>query len=79
MPVRYSAINKQGGPPSGGQSSMMATVMVTAATCNQKEKVQKHVNIEETTSLSGECLKKRIILVLHRKKRFVTVGFREKT
>lgn len=39
MPVRYSAINKT---TNSGQS-MMAAVMVTAATCNQKEKLQKHV------------------------------------
>lgn len=39
MPVRYSAINKT----SNSGQSMMATVMVTAATCNQKEKIEKHV------------------------------------
>lgn len=39
MPVRYSAINKTQGT---GPSSMMAAVMVTAATCNQNEKIEKH-------------------------------------
>ena len=57
MPVRYSAFNKGTG---SGQSSMMAAVMVTAATCNQKEKIQKHVpsaasiiSQEESTQLAG--------------------------
>lgn len=40
MPVRYSAINKTTGT---GPSSMMAAIMVTAATCNQNEKIEKHV------------------------------------
>lgn len=39
MPVRYSAINKT----SNSGQSMMATVMVTAATCNQKKEIEKHV------------------------------------
>ncbi|KAJ6646906.1 Metabotropic glutamate receptor, partial [Pseudolycoriella hygida] len=40
MPVRYSAINRSTGT---GPSSMMAAIMVTAATCNQNEKIEKHV------------------------------------
>lgn len=40
MPVRYSAMNK---PTGTGPSSMMAAIMVTAATCNQNEKIEKHV------------------------------------
>ncbi|GAB0096107.1 Metabotropic glutamate receptor [Sergentomyia squamirostris] len=51
MPVRYSAINKT----SNSGQSMMAAVMVTAATCNQKEKIQKHVpptpvSVEDTAT-----------------------------
>lgn len=38
MPVRYSAMNKTTG---SGPSSMMAAIMVTAATCNQNEKIEK--------------------------------------
>lgn len=45
MPVRYSAINKTTGT---GPSSMMAAVMVTAATCNQNEKIEKHVTPTST-------------------------------
>lgn len=41
MPMRYSAINKSTGTT--GSGSMMAAVMVTAATCNQKQQIQKHV------------------------------------
>ncbi|XP_022917618.2 metabotropic glutamate receptor 2-like isoform X1 [Onthophagus taurus] len=41
MPLRYSAISKTTGTT--GSGSMMATVMVTAATCNQKQQIQKHV------------------------------------
>lgn len=40
MPVaRYSAMNKTTGGT--GPSSMMAAIMVTAATCNQNEKIEK--------------------------------------
>lgn len=57
MPVRYSAINKTTGT---GPSSMMAAVMVTAATCNQGEKIEKHVtppaiSICESPSKKGNC------------------------
>ncbi|KAF2903644.1 hypothetical protein ILUMI_02551 [Ignelater luminosus] len=41
MPMRYSAINKSSG--TAGSGSMMAPVMVTAATCDQKQQIQKHV------------------------------------
>lgn len=40
MPVRYSAINRT---PGTGPSSMMAAIMVTAATCNQDERIERHV------------------------------------
>ncbi|XP_017773184.1 PREDICTED: metabotropic glutamate receptor 4, partial [Nicrophorus vespilloides] len=44
MPMRYSAINKSTtGTANSGAGSMMAAVMVTAATCNQKNQIQKHV------------------------------------
>lgn len=43
MPMRYSAINKSSGTTGSGAGSMMAAVMVTAATCNQKQQIQKHV------------------------------------
>lgn len=56
MPVRHP-FNKSAG---SGQS-MMAAVMVTAATCNQNEKIQKHVppvvstiSQEDSTQLAGE-------------------------
>lgn len=40
MPVaRYSAMNKT--TAGTGPSSMMAAIMVTAATCNQNEKIEK--------------------------------------
>nr|CAH7761039.1 unnamed protein product [Callosobruchus chinensis] len=42
MPMRYSAINKSN--THTGSTSMMAPVMVTAATCDQKQNVQKHVS-----------------------------------
>lgn len=44
MPVRYSAMNKTTGT---GPSSMMATaaIVVTAATCNQNEKIEKQTTI----------------------------------
>lgn len=42
MPVRYSAMNKTTGT---GPSSMMAAIMVTAATCNQNEKIEKQTSI----------------------------------
>nr|CAI5841982.1 unnamed protein product [Callosobruchus analis] len=42
MPIRYSAINKSN--THTGSTSMMAPVMVTAATCDQKQNVQKHVS-----------------------------------
>lgn len=41
MPMRYSAINKSSATT--GSGSMMAAVMVTAATCDQKQQIQKHV------------------------------------
>ncbi|KAK4876127.1 hypothetical protein RN001_012549 [Aquatica leii] len=41
MPMRYSAINKSSG--TAGSGSMMAPVMVTAVTCDQKQQIQKHV------------------------------------
>lgn len=56
MPVRHP-FNKSAG---SGQS-MMAAVMVTAATCNQNEKIQKHVppvvstiSQEDSTQLAGK-------------------------
>lgn len=42
MPVRYSAMHKTTGT---GPSSMMAAIMVTAATCNQNEKIEKQTTI----------------------------------
>uniref|UniRef100_A0A1B0C9E3 G-protein coupled receptors family 3 profile domain-containing protein n=1 Tax=Lutzomyia longipalpis TaxID=7200 RepID=A0A1B0C9E3_LUTLO len=51
MPVRYSAINKT---TNSGQS-MMAAVMVTAATCNQKEKIQKHVPPPSTIAVEDSA------------------------
>ncbi|CRL08038.1 CLUMA_CG021023, isoform A [Clunio marinus] len=34
-------------PPTTGSTSMMSTVMVTVTTCNQKEKIQRHMSIVE--------------------------------
>jgi len=34
-------------PPATGSTSMMSTVMVTVTTCNQKEKIQRHMSIVE--------------------------------
>uniref|UniRef100_A0A8D8HVL6 Metabotropic glutamate receptor 8 n=2 Tax=Culex pipiens TaxID=7175 RepID=A0A8D8HVL6_CULPI len=48
MPIRYSTINKTTG---SAQSSMMAAVIVTAATCNENEKVMNNVSNENITSL----------------------------
>lgn len=36
-----------GKPPATGSTSMMSTVMVTVTTCNQKEKIQRHMSIVE--------------------------------
>jgi hypothetical protein len=43
-------------PSATGQSSMMSTVMVTVSTCNQKEKIQRHMSIvdDKTVEFSGE-------------------------
>ncbi|XP_062564538.1 metabotropic glutamate receptor 2-like [Armigeres subalbatus] len=46
MPIRYSTINKTTG---SAQSSVMAAVIVTAATCNENEKVIKNVSNENIT------------------------------
>ena len=43
MPIRYSTINKTTG---SAQSSVMAAVIVTAATCNENEKVIKNISNE---------------------------------
>ena len=43
MPIRYSTINKTTG---SAQSSVMAAVIVTAATCNENEKVIKNASNE---------------------------------
>lgn len=65
MPVRYSAINKT----SNSGQSMMAAVMVTAATCNQKEKIEKHVPTP-TDELNGECLLFRITFTCNKFRRY---------
>lgn len=49
MPVRYSAISR----PGTGPSSMMAAIMVTAATCNQNERIEQHVTPTSTQSPVG--------------------------
>lgn len=40
--MRYSAINKSS--TNAGSGTMMAPVMVTAATFDQKQQIQKHVS-----------------------------------
>ncbi|VEN46199.1 unnamed protein product [Callosobruchus maculatus] len=49
MPMRYSAINKSN--THTGSTSMMAPVMVTAATCDQKQNVQKHTISESSPTM----------------------------
>lgn len=54
MPVaRYSAMNKT--TAGTGPSSMMAAIMVTAATCNQNEKIEKQTT---TTVYPSEDINK---------------------
>lgn len=43
-----------GKPPAGGSTSMMSTVMVTVTTCNQKEKIQRHMSIVEAKAQSSQ-------------------------
>lgn len=43
MPVRYSAMNKNS--TGNAPTSMMAAIMVTAATCNQNEKIEKQTTM----------------------------------
>lgn len=40
--MRYSAFHKTSGTTGSG-ADMMAALMVTAATCDQKQQIQKHV------------------------------------
>lgn len=71
MPVRYSAINKTTGT---GPSSMMAAIMVTAATCNQNEKIEKHVTPPaisscESPSKKGTCYINEILNIIEMNER----------
>lgn len=44
MPMRYSHFHKtSGATPGTGSDTIMATLMVTAATCDQKQQIQRHV------------------------------------
>lgn len=64
MPVRYSAMNKTTGT---GPSSMMAAIMVTAATCNQNEKIEKQASIyvpEDPAKLKVPIAGKLICLII---------------
>lgn len=47
MPVRYSTVNKNPTTPAQCQSSMITAVVVTAATSNQKDRLQKHLYATE--------------------------------
>lgn len=38
-------------PPTTGSTSMMSTVMVTVTTCNQKEKIQRHMSIVDAKAV----------------------------
>ncbi|KAH1009695.1 hypothetical protein HUJ04_002015 [Dendroctonus ponderosae] len=50
MPMRYSAINQSSA--TAGSGSMMAAVVVTAATCDQNQKIQKAVSpVDQSNSL----------------------------
>lgn len=60
MPVRFTAFNKN--QPGQGNQSMMATVVVTAATCNTNEKLPKNgppissvISQDGSTQLAGMC------------------------
>lgn len=46
-------------PTASGPTSMMSTVMVTVSTCNQKEKIQRHMSIvdDKTVEFSGNIFK----------------------
>lgn len=48
MPPRYGNMHRTAGT---GPSSMMAAAVVTAATCAQEEKIQKHITPTETGML----------------------------
>ncbi|XP_065155230.1 metabotropic glutamate receptor 2-like [Atheta coriaria] len=55
MPMRYSAINKSTtATTNSGAGSMMAAVTLTAATCNQKNQIQKHVPPGSTEEKDGD-------------------------
>lgn len=43
MPMRYSAFHKGSGTTGSGGADMLSALMVTAATCDQKQQIQKHV------------------------------------
>lgn len=58
MPVRYSAMNKNS--TGNAPTSMMAAIMVTAATCNQNEKIEK-----QTTMLTPDERKGKFIFWLY--------------
>lgn len=49
MPPRYGNMHRTAGT---GPSSMMAAAVVTAATCAQEEKIQKHITPTETGMLN---------------------------
>lgn len=63
MPMRYSAINKSSATT--GSGSMMAAVMVTAATCDQKQQIQKHVPPIEADEGTHHKLNSRTHLTPH--------------
>ncbi|XP_060527716.1 metabotropic glutamate receptor 4-like isoform X4 [Cylas formicarius] len=52
MPMRYSAINKSS--VTAGSGSMMAAVVVTAATCDQNQKIQQAVTPVEQDSMEAK-------------------------
>lgn len=49
MPPRYTNMHRTAGT---GPSSMMAAAVVTAATCAQEEKIQKHITPTNTENIS---------------------------
>ncbi|XP_060527714.1 metabotropic glutamate receptor 2-like isoform X2 [Cylas formicarius] len=55
MPMRYSAINKSS--VTAGSGSMMAAVVVTAATCDQNQKIQQAVTPVEQVVVNGQSSK----------------------
>lgn len=62
--MRYSHFHKTSGANAGtGSDSIMATLMVTAATCDQKQQIQRHVPpLKEGNPIQTEITLKLIFI-----------------